>query len=302
MFPSTPRLTSIAQFETTFGLYPVQILSLLDYRCDCDDVFFTGSIIEGFGNRLSDIDVLIVTDHPRSHIIKLIPGTTRWVDVVYISREKLVAFSDSLPDLPLGFSDWEKARPASFQALEMLHDYTHGLRVTNPWQSNSTLLHDDVKSKIARSWALSNIISARARWHDASGAYLDGHYMQSQYIRSICLGHCIDAYTGLLGETDINVKWRWSKLERISREGKDIFQLRDKFTKSRDLESFSWSEVASIFFDVITLFVENAQYSYITPQSEGNRFEITNNRWVLVDVNGFSHEVPAPAQQLNQVK
>ncbi len=239
MYPSAPRISSAAQFVLACGLSPTQVLALVDFRVDVDDVFFAGSLIEGFGNSLSDVDVLVVTDRPRRHSITLVPGTTRWVDVVYVGREEFSTYMNSVPDLPMGYSDWGSARPASLAALDVLHDLALGLRVSQPWRATAALIGDQIKSRIARSWALTNIISARARWHDASGALKDGQQMQAIYLRSLCLGYCVDAYTGLFSETDINVKWRWSKLTRLARNGRDVLGLHDAYIRHGSVDAFT---------------------------------------------------------------
>lgn len=294
MYPAEPRIISAAQFFLTCGLGTTQVLTLVDFRVDSDDVFFTGSLIEGFGNSLSDVDVLVVTELPRRHAIRLLPGTRRWVDIVYISRDQLATQMDSVPDLPLGYSDWGNARPASLSALDVLHDFAYGLPVSRPWRTAESIIRDGVKSKIARSWTLTNIISARARWHDACGALQDGQHMQSVYLRSLCLGHCVDAYTGLLGETDINVKWRWSKLTRLARSGRDVLGLHDSHMRHCNVDEFTWAEVAVLLLDVISLFVTGVRFEAPIPERNGERFEITCGRWVKVAVDGLSHEVKAP--------
>lgn len=295
MYPAEPRISTVAQFISKCGLIPTQVLSLVDYRADCDEVFFTGSLIEGFGNSLSDVDVLVLTEQPRPHVIRLVAGTTRWADVVYVARKQLASFLITVPELPRGYSDWSNACPASLTALDVLHDYTHGLRVSTPWGPSVGESHE-LDDKLARSWALTNIISARARWHDAAGAHRDQQHMQATYLRSLCFGHCVDAYTGLFGETDINIKWRWSKLARLANTGRDILGLHKSCARKGSIESFTWAEVATLLLDVITLFVEDARFDAPPPQRPGERLEIAHNRWVLVDGNGLSHEIAAPAR------
>lgn len=294
MFPAEPRISTVAQFVLECGLSPVQVLSLVDFRVDSDDVFFSGSLIEGFGNSLSDVDVLVATEWPRPHAIKLVPGTTRWVDVVYVGREEFATYEASVPDLPVGYSEWGSARPASLSALDVLHDFAWGLRVSRPWRAPLAMIDDEVKLKISRSWALTNIISARARWHDASGALKDRQHLQAIYLRSLCLGFCVDAYTGLYGETDINVKWRWSKLTRLARSGQDVLGLYDAYTRRGSIDAFSWAEVAALLFDVISLFVTGTRLDAPPPARDGERFEVACGRWVRVDVDGFSHEITTP--------
>ena len=294
MYPSEPRASTVTQFVSACGLSPVQVLSLVDFRADCDDVFFTGSLIEGFGNSLSDVDVLVVTEWPRRHQIRLVPGTTRWVDVVYVGREELANHEASVPDLHLGYSDWGSARPAPLSAVDVLHDFAQGLRVSRPWSTPQAVIGDELKLKISRSWALTNIISARARWHDASGALMDGQHLQAIYLRSLCVDFCVDAYTGLFGETDINVKWRWSKLTRLARSGQDVLGLNDDFARRGSVESFSWAEVAALLCDVISLFVTGSRCDIPPPARDGERFEIACGQWVRVDMKGFSHEIMTP--------
>jgi hypothetical protein len=44
------------------------------------------------------------------------------------------------------------------------------------------------------------------------------------------------------------------------------------------------------------MFVESARFEAPLPERDGERLEIANNRWVLVDGSGLSREIAPPAR------
>ncbi|MBX9661176.1 MAG: nucleotidyltransferase domain-containing protein [Nitrospiraceae bacterium] len=264
------------------------MLEHCDFRAETDVVFLTGSVVEGFSNSLSDLDVLVITDRPRAHVMKRLPGTVTWIDTVYIGRDEVAHHLATIPDIPEGYSAWGSAAPGSFAAVELLHDLCWGLQVSMPWMGALALDCDPLKSQLARSWALSNIISARARWHDAIGALQDGQDHQAAYLRGICLGHCVDAYTGWSGETDINPKWRWCKLARLAAEGRDILSLHQHRPWLPDGRFGSWRGVGDLLREVISLYVTGEKSGLVTTELETERLEIYDGVWVVVRADGCS--------------
>ncbi|WP_339413608.1 hypothetical protein [Pseudomonas sp. EA_35y_Pfl2_R5] len=297
MYPHSRRLLSKSDLFENLGLCSLKLLSEIDFYAPSDYVLVSGSLVEGFGNRLSDIDVLVIgQEESRNTTIFHSKTLQRWVDVTYLSLPALQAHMYSLPNFNIDLSQWGDCRPAPFEALEMIHDVCYGVVISEPWICEPLPRNDRTMNILRQSWALSNIITARARWQDAVGALQDGQNYQAQYMRNICIGHCIDAYTSLNGETDINVKWRFAKLARVRASGKDVIGLSDYFVGHSSLDTLSWSDAAQLLFDVICLFVKGCLYEApSSPLQEGERFEIDSGRWVCVTGNGTSQVVPAPS-------
>ncbi|WP_237885748.1 hypothetical protein [Pseudomonas sp. PGPR40] len=296
MYPQSRRLISKADLLESLGLCLFKILSEIDFHASSDYVLIGGSLVEGFGNRLSDIDVLVI-GRKQSRPTTIFHSETlqRWVDVTYLSLPTLQAYMHSLPNLNIDHSQWGNCRPAPFEALEMIHDVCYGVVISEPWIGEPLPRNDHTVNLLRRSWALSNIIAARARWQDAVGALQDGQNSQAKYMRDICIGHCIDAYTSLLGETDINVKWRFAKLARVRSSGKDVINLSGFLFDHTSLDNLSWNDAAQLLFDVICLFVKGCLYDPpYSPLQEGGRFEIDSGRWVYINVEGVSQVMAAP--------
>lgn len=288
MFPARPRISSRSDYISATGLHPLSVLEHCDFLAERDEVLLTGSFVEGFANPLSDLDVLVITDQPKAHVMKRLPGTVTWIDIVYVGRDRVADHLAMIPDIPTGFSGWGSAAPGAFAAVETLHDLCWGLQVSKPWTDSIPLDRQSVRHRLARSWALSNIISARARWHDAIGAWQDGQDDQAVYLRGICLDHCVDAYTGWSGETDINTKWRWCKLARLAVEDRDILDLYPHRPWLPDSRCNSWRGVADVLREVISLFVTGEKSGLAGTALEAERLEICDGVWVVVRGDGCS--------------
>lgn len=257
--------------------------------------------MEGFGNRLSDIDVVVVGGNSRrATSIRYSVDASRWIDVTYLSEDELSRIVSALPDPSADFSDWTVNRAVSFSVLEQLHDLCYGVVLNSPSNGLGLPRGKEFRRALSTSWARSNLVGARARWQDAVGALSDGQHFQACYARSICIGLCIDGYTALFGETDINVKWRFAKLARVHARGRDCLGLYERCVASGGIDGFSWQECAKLLFDVICLATKSGLYEPSLPLADGERLELDQERWVRVDLNGYSHLVPAP-RHLGQI-
>ncbi|MFN7153725.1 MAG: hypothetical protein ACK4OE_08530 [Acidovorax sp.] len=270
-------------------------MSELDYSAAHEHVLLTGSLVEGFGNSLSDIDVLIVGGAracPTS--VYYSSSAKRWIDVCHLPESELIRCLAALPSPSGDCSDWSSARTAPFSVLDQLHDVCHGVSLTKPWEGQVLPRDRGLAEALSKSWAMSNLISARARWQDAVGASLDGQSLQASYVRGMCVGLCIDGYTALFGETDINVKWRFAKLARVHARGLDCLGLFERWMALKNLEFFGWSESAQLLFDVICLATSGALYTLDADVQEGERVEVDKGRWVRVRVDGTAEPIAAP--------
>jgi len=300
MYPCRPRASSTSDLGA-LGVQRFDLLSELDYNAACQQVLLTGSVVEGFGNTLSDFDVLIVGgDRARPTNVYHSASAKRWIDVTYLTDDELNRCLAALPLSSGDCSDWHSSRTAPFEVLERLHDVCHGVLLTIPWTGRALPRDRFVAAALSKSWAMSNLIGARARWQDAVGALLDDQHLQARYARSMCVGLCIDAYTALFGETDINVKWRFSKLARVNAKGLDCVGLFERWMLHGNLELFDWKEAAQLMFDVICLATCSALFALETELQSGERVELDMGQWVRVRVDGTAESVVVP-QRLRTV-
>jgi len=294
MYPCRPRATDNSVLGT-LGVRRLDLLSELDYSASHEHVLLTGSIVEGFGNSLSDLDVLIVGGKQARRTVVYHSGRAkRWIDVSYLTAEDLNRYIAAMPSQSGDCSDWSASRAAPFEVLEQLHDVCHGVHLTMPWDGMTLPRDHTMAMTLAKSWAMSNLIGARARWQDAVGALIEGQSLQAQHALGMCVGLCIDGYTALFGETDINVKWRFAKLARVHTRGLDCIELFKRWMMHRNLERFGWSESAQLLFDVICLATSSALYTIDIDLEDGERVELDSSRWVRLRVDGVAERVTVP--------
>jgi len=293
-YPCRPRATAISGLGA-LGVNRFDLLSELQYNAASEHVLLTGSVVEGFGNSLSDFDVLIVGgEKQRPTTVFHLASANRWIDVTHLSTRDLSLSLATLYSSSGICSDWSGSRTVPFDVLEQLHDVCHGVLLTTPWEELALPRERAVATALSKSWALSNLIGARARWQDAVGALIDGQSLQACHARGMCIGMCIDGYTALFGETDINVKWRFAKLARVHARGLDCIGLFDRWMLHRNLDCIGWGESAQLLFDVICLATSGALYALDTDLVDGERVELDKGRWVRVRLDGIAEPVAAP--------
>ncbi|WP_223624654.1 hypothetical protein [Microbacterium sp. EST19A] len=191
---------------------------------DTSMVFLSGSLVEGFGNAKSDIDVVAIGARdtslelpspwvplgPGKVLIRTLDG--RRVDIEFIPVDVLESAIDKLD------SDSSDRHPATralsselLSALHSLHigiplnrlDQFHELRSAVPWATLNSAMSDVAA------------YMCRATGEDAAGAILAGDAYSAMISSKISLGYSIDMLTARLGHTNPKPKWRARKLQAL---------------------------------------------------------------------------------------
>jgi len=199
----------------------------IDLHPACDIVLATGSLVEGFGNAGSDLDLFVVnwTDLPLSREKKVVGATgRRWADVEYLDRPTVVELhARVMNEGPR--NGWHEGPGLTLGELDTYHRLATGVLLNRPLCDLADWPLFD-RNALGRKLAIGNYALARSRWLDAVGALMSEQYGQAWYAGREAMERGIDAYLSLLGETNPSQKWLGAKLARVE---SDPCQFRDLF-------------------------------------------------------------------------
>lgn len=199
------------------GLDVAELLPEIEFDALEDSVLLSGSIVEGFGNSLSDMDVFVVSPATSCYASALFAssGTRRWVDLQYITHLKIREILDAVHrnggQFPEDFGVYAGPR---LSVLDLYHRLAIALPLTRVPLCDELRIQFDLHV-LGRELCFVYIVFARSAWQDCVGAFLSGHYAQAAYVAQRVTEHVVDAYTALMGETYVGEKWRWARLGRI---------------------------------------------------------------------------------------
>lgn len=200
-----------------------ELLPRVGFSVHRDEILLTGSLIEGFGNVSSDIDIYVIGQNGDLRGCRQFYWTeaNRWVDIQYFQAEDIQTLKRRVelngscaPDY------WGHHATATLDDIDIYHRIVNGYKLNRLLREIAdpsspaylTLDHKVIQIELA----ITSIIIARSRWLDAIGAATSGQFLQAQYVALIGFGHAIDAYLSLLGQTNPSSKWRLAKLNRLS--------------------------------------------------------------------------------------
>jgi len=218
------------------GIDLADLLELCTYNPLDDFVIASGSVVEGFGNRSSDIDLFVVRElaAPSVECFLYEPKSKRHVDITYVSKEEICQLLQRIRGVQAVPSDWVSLQRAAFPDIDIYHRLLIGVSLTDP-------LGDDwrkykfCRRSVGREIAYQSIVAGRARWIDAVGAFLDGQREHAAYVARVAFEHSVDAYAALNGETNPSPKWRWARLQRLAASGRDQLQIFQFFREAAGL-------------------------------------------------------------------
>ncbi|MFG1225268.1 hypothetical protein [Xanthobacter wiegelii] len=268
------------------------ILSEVQFDPFADTLFACGSIVEGFHNCFSDLDILIIGDQPqadRRSSTFYIAGLSRWVDIAWLSELEINEIAAKLNAAgPIG---WH-ARPAlSLQEYDLAHRIKLAVPLTN---LAAERYHDLKKSflgpQLCRSLCHSYTRAARARWYDAIGAFESHQFRQAHHVMRICHSLSIDGMLALFGETNPSDKWRWAKLNRAADAIREKGVSFDPDPPCDDLEHFM-RETAALMFDLTALYHGREIQRPPVPVVATSRYEHTPDGLYVLHANGHQELV-----------
>lgn len=186
-----------------------------------DMVFVSGSLIEGFGNEGSDIDVYLISkeeplldpqlkvkDNVMGHLYS-IPGYTFPIDVIYISEQKFMHFLHEFNYKLLNNTlDLNETRN-----IELIHRLHVGVPLQNQERFQFAQESIDIQLFCQR---ISTVYLkySENRHEDAVGA-LESEDMLTAFLAArISLEKSVDALLCICGETNTKDKWLFRRLTK----------------------------------------------------------------------------------------
>lgn len=187
-----------------------------------DRVVWSGSLLEGYGNSTSDIDLYVIGKSiefrpgARMHLFgghvmpsQTIGGKTR-IDINYVDHEFLRAMSACLE----GFAEFDPDRPIlDPETLEIAHRLTFGIEIagcdgSQAWRPSKAALIENIRARMTE--------RANSFKQDSLGAAEAGD-VETAIIGDRMRFHCLlDAYLAKSGLTNCRFdKWRLAKLRKL---------------------------------------------------------------------------------------
>lgn len=291
-FPTLNPATDIAELAHRFDASPCFLLSKLNFDAFTDLVVASGSIVEGFGNKDSDIDLFIFTPKPERYQNEYWywKEAKKWIDVIYYPIEKIEELVDQIIDTPVE-KNWNNYNTPSLSDMDLYHRLLVSVPLTSPIDGFVSL-QGFSRLKLGANLAWSNIVASRARWLDAVGAYRAEQYHQAWYAAGICQDHALDAWCAIHGETNPSPKWRWAKVERFKNNNKNQFRVKAFMAPNFPDEPLEAAEhilshTGRMLFQVMHQMVFGRFPTLDMPNTPGERYEILSGEIYHLSIDGF---------------
>lgn len=191
-------------------------------------IYAAGSLLEGFGNSKSDIDLFVVANNiDVDYLCREYPRANQ--NMTCLKRANVSVFNINYLGTDLDIEVYEESYLSEYirqlnEGIATSHDSRfdlfHRLKFAVP------LFKDDnfweLKSKI--NYELFNFLPAKSlslyypvKSKDIQGAYEEKAYETSFYMALRLLEDCISAYLAMQGETNPNTKWLMKKINRYEK-------------------------------------------------------------------------------------
>jgi len=204
-------------FERRYAVHPFSILPEIPYSALRDQVLLSGSLVDGFGNRGSDIDIVVVAGSapPPGRQPFFLRSAGRWVDVEAWGRTQLDALTmrgRQASEIPGNLADYA---PLRYHQAVSLHRFSIAIGLTSPPPGAAPPPSlEPCRHRLAQ--AAYHLMTARNLWQDAAGAFASSQPEDTSYMAAMGLERCFDAWAALAGETNPNEKWRAAKHRRLA--------------------------------------------------------------------------------------
>jgi len=190
--------------------------------------YLSGSLVAGYGNAWSDIDVYVVGDRKpigehvvaeRGSLVSVHYEFCRRIDFEFWDSRTVSALSERLAAFRVGelvpdeyFSSGEEA-------------FIHRLRI-GVTTADQTAALEKLRSPFDFELFRRYLIQKSLRWvdhlvEDVCGMVESGDHLLSVVTARRMAGRAVDAYCHFRGSTDSSLKWRLWHLERFSSDGSD---------------------------------------------------------------------------------
>lgn len=221
-------MTTVKQIIKAFNITTSELLEVISPE-EKDIVYLSGSLIEGYGNKYSDLDVFIIK-HDISNIdsqfryedfkIKLIYKGNSKLDFEYHEYSKvfnLIDFANSFdPD------NLDSLENLSVDRIEFLHRFLVSIPIFN---SEDYEIHKNNinKKNLYNALKYHRRRSFNAHLMDCHGMLENNDIDTAVFWSKQTLCDAIDVYLAAKGDTNTSQKWRLKRLERLDGVNSDLY-------------------------------------------------------------------------------
>lgn len=242
--PGVPgRVRSVEEFQRLVESTGTSqsLLHLLESHIDLSEAHFTGSLINGFGNLGSDIDVFVISDRESSP-----PRHWYWaegrrhIDLVSVSLPDLMSTLQSLEQGDLYDPHWKPKNYFPYPVLDRLHRFRIAVALIEPDKLAS--LKGSADHALPTYLAVANYRDACAHWQDMAGAAASADMPQALICAELIAKKLLAAIAALGGETATHEKWLAKNVARMRGPGRDVARPLDQLRRRLahgDTEQFS---------------------------------------------------------------
>lgn len=193
---------------------------------ECSFSFVAGSLVEGFGNEKSDIDIFIIcktlpVKKKIDGFFEIYPNSN-----VFYNKDKVVlTFSFQETDFDIEFhllselkGAIEKNNIGAIRTSDSYFDVLHRLKWSEPimGEKNYSVIKSSVDYKFFSNAAVRYLsVMYSIKTTDIMGAYRAKDFRTAFFMSWSLLESCMDAFLSLHGETNPKNKWRIKKIERL---------------------------------------------------------------------------------------
>lgn len=187
-------------------------------------VFISGSLVEGFGNATSDLDVFVITEVAITESSGILLADQSYsIEIDYLEEQlridterwHIVTVRDVIATVnTTSLTDWSAAWKIPEPRLQLAHAIRIGEPVAEAarfaeiasqfdWHKLSTLLRNRF------------LLQYDGFVEDCAGALQDGDHPTASQLSRWALGAAADAYLASRGLTNGKAKWRFAKLRSL---------------------------------------------------------------------------------------
>ena len=174
-----------------------------------ETAFLTGSLVEGFGNILSDLDILVIVSNKSDYVLPPENSINKRVDVEVLEHAEVDSAVNHLNSMDISGKGFPGIMTED--ELTVLHRLCIGIPFFNPEKARTIQESIDC-TVLAKYITIYFQAHFRRMVEDAVGALQSEDFTTAFFNARSAFGYAVDAYLAFRGETNIRAKWRVKKL------------------------------------------------------------------------------------------
>lgn len=203
-------------------------------------IYISGSILEGFGNEASDVDVFVIYEGEKDNVESFLRrqkhsslieknGVYTWnfrigakrFDCEFWKYGTIKKNIEILNNIDINSESHIENVELNGNDLDFFHRYQYGIALFHEYNYIKILkkIHFD---KLRHILALRNTAYASALLEDIQGAYLAEDRYSTYFLLKSLVNCSLNAYLAMKGETNPSDKWTYRKLNRYVQKNENI--------------------------------------------------------------------------------